>query len=88
MHVEWLTTSYSYLWMRQKAVITVLNRRIIEKNKLFSCALVAGFGNLYWHDKLPVNKYLHITTCSLFEIHINPKMSFKIYLRLGLQAVF
>lgn len=71
--------------MTQKAV---LNWIIIKKNKLFSCALVAQFGSLYWHDKLLANQYLHITTCSLFEINTNPKTSFKIYLRLGLQAVF
>lgn len=77
----WSGLKCHYLWMRQKAVAAVLNWRVIKKNKLFSCVLVAQFGNLYWHGNLLVNQYLHITTWFLFEIHINPQMSLKICLR-------
>lgn len=37
----WSALKYLYLWMRQKAVATILNWRIIKKNELFSYALVS-----------------------------------------------
>lgn len=87
VHVEWLKSSLHV--DGTEGCGNCIKWRIIKKNELFSCALVVRYGNIYWHDKLLVNQYLHITTCSLFEILINPeKMSFKIHLRLGLQAVF
>lgn len=68
MKCVWSGLKYLCLWMRQKAIASVLNWETLKKNKLFSYAL--------WHDLVI---FIGATNSQLINIYINKELFFKTY---------